>query len=130
MGSLRRYFLVGNDSGLLDNSLQCSSPRPNLMDLNCNKTHCGKSLGSHQATLLWTFDDSLEGLSPWPSFNDGLWQQKIMGSRRFITPGHGCSWTSQKARKSMGITPMTKAMPLIKNVSSETIKRGNPMGQQ
>jgi hypothetical protein len=45
------------------------------MELNGDKSNCGKSLGSHQAALLQTFDNSLEGLSLRPSFKDGLgWQ--------------------------------------------------------
>ena len=79
MGSLRGYFLAVNDSGFLENSFGGFEPPADVMDLNCNKTHCGKFLGSHQAALLRTFDDSLEGLSPLPSFKDGLWQQNPYG---------------------------------------------------
>ncbi len=49
------------------------------MGLNSNESHCGMSLGSHQAALLRTFNNGLEGLSLQPSFKDGLWRQNPYG---------------------------------------------------
>ncbi len=108
-----------------------------MMDLNSNISYCGKSLQSHQAALLRTFDDGLEGLSLWPSFKDGLGGKTLMGSLRFITLGHGCLWTFQSQDgnrdysndKSNDANLMTKAMMPIKSNPLNTTKCGNPMGQ-
>jgi hypothetical protein len=84
------------------------------MDLSGNKSHCGKSLGSHQATLLRTFDNGLKGLSLWPSFKDGLWRQNLYGKPPVHYSEPRMLVDLSKARTAAGITPMTKAMTQIR----------------
>jgi hypothetical protein len=79
--------------GLHDKSLRGSSPWPFLyiMDLNGNKTLCGKSLGSNQAARRGLLDNSLRGSNPRPFIQNGLkWQQDPLWVALGIKPGRVC----------------------------------------